>query len=220
MGQLAVPTSELLEVEAEATPAGRDVEESADGYLIDVATEKVLGLVGQDLEGRGPDPFTIRDADGADWVLDKMAQVDAEKLALEARKREVVANFDRMIARLDERRRWLSFRFDAELAAQALRDLVGSKKKSVIYPHGKVAFITRPGPVEITDMKAAVEFVLGWVYDAVKQTVGVTGLKEAIAASCEHNGGEVPDVSAFATFHGPSERVHITTGIGKETEKP
>ncbi len=206
----------------EATPpeeeGARVLDTTGDGYLFDVESGEVVGFDPQLAmpEGAKPERFEVRSPEAADWVLSLRGDLESQIFGIEERLRSITRHLGAQVAQRRAKLRFLSYRFDAELEAQARRELEGSRLKTVTYAHGKVAFRSSKGSTEITDAGEATKFALEWKPEAVKYSVNVTGLQQAIDAYREAN-DEEPDTSRFAKFQGPSEKVSITTGIGKES---
>lgn len=207
----APPTSGPPEGPARATAR------SEDGYVYDVETGEVLDW--EPAESPAGEPFAVRDASGADWVLELIGRAEAQVLAVEAEERSILANLGRRKGWHLAVIRFLRWRFGRQLEDQARRDLeaAGNRRKTMVYPHGEVTFRRTAGSVAITDPGAATRFALEWKPEAVKYSVGATGLKEAIEAYRAAN-GEEPEVEGFCLIKGPAESVTIKTGIGKESD--
>jgi phage host-nuclease inhibitor protein Gam len=98
------------------------------------------------------EPFAIDTEARADWLLTKLAALDAEGALLKAQA-------DAAVKRLQSDRESLLFRFGAELEAFAAQQVQADRKgrKSVILPHGTLAFRTVPASVRVSDPAAAIE---------------------------------------------------------------
>lgn len=188
--------------------------EVIDGYVVDGNTGEVLGLAASDT----PLSFAVRDRASADWVLAKLADCQAQVLAINARERMLLANLDRQrkaqLARLD----WLHRRFDAELEAFARAELEGKRTKTLTLDHGRIAFRTARGRNVITDMARAVAWMRAEGYAGkvkVQEKVDVMDVLTAITTRTFDEGVE-PDTSAFLVLgEGAGEKLAITT-IEKE----
>lgn len=197
----------------------RRTEIDSDGYIYDLETGEVLGHSGEVAD----DGFRILSAEGADWVLEKMALQEAELARVESLRAALIANLDSMLVEPRNRLAWLHRRFDGELIAQAQRDLEakGGRSKTAKYPHGKVALRKTPGSAEITDRDLAVEFVAEWAPDHVKRSVGIEGVRAAILAEADALEGvtdvsDLTDTRRFFRSAEPGERWSIDTGLRPE----
>jgi phage host-nuclease inhibitor protein Gam len=198
-----------------------------DGYLV-AASGEIIGLA--DPEAR-PKLFVVDDAAKADWALEKMAREDAAVLAVEARRAALNANLDAEAKVHQERRKYLSWRFDGELISVARKILEGGKSKTCKFTFGQVAFRRGSTSNAITDMALAVTIAKKWAPQAVTTTesVNVTdllklreGLERELADAPEGARPDLdPDILAAAlndldaviVSTTTGEKVTITTGV-------
>lgn len=118
--------------------------------LVDIETGEVVGSA---------DPqFRVRDRETAEWVLRKLADDEAELVALEARKKMLLANLDSMIADVRRHKDSLERRFSDELQAFAERELEGKKIRTLKTAYGRLAFKKVPARLVIEDEERVVAY--------------------------------------------------------------
>lgn len=200
--------------------AGFSFEEFAERYallddgmtLVERETGEMAEIIRPLVEG---EPFRVTNADSADWVLEKMAQVAAE---IEADKMQLAAVAERIgkrMAQKQQRLEGLHQHFDIELrefaAAEMLR--AGGKRKSVSLTWATLSLRNvAGGAISVIDGKK--DDALAWakanVPDAVKisESVVVTPLKPFAA--------DLPD--DLFTVSEPREAFDIKFGITKGSE--
>lgn len=154
--------------------------------------------------------FRVCDEASADWCLERMQELDLLRNAEELRKAAIVANIDTRIAQIDRRRAWLQTRFGPQLAEWAKANLP-KRGKTVTLDHGKIAFRTTQGSIEVTDMVAAVAWAKKNFPDAVKREV-----KEWVVVTPLQGVPALP-ATAFRVTD-PREKATIDTSIGKPAE--
>lgn len=174
---------------------------TADGFVVDMETGEIVGQV--DVRPA----FVVDDSASADWVLEKMQDVDALVFMEEAKLRAITECIQSRITAQRRRRDWLQRRFAAELEHYAAGALAGVKGRTLVLDHGKISFRKSAGSIKVGNMLAAVEWCKSFAPDAVKVTesVVVTPLK-ALA--------NLPPEIFEVT--GPGEKCTIETGIKAE----
>jgi hypothetical protein len=201
------------------------VSESEDGYLFDVQTGEVVGIIDpatrepifftEESEGvTEAKPFSIQSIEAADWVMSLKMREEAKMLAIAAQRVALMANLDGLTVEPRNRLKGLAYRFDRELEVFARKELDGSKSKTMKLPHGSIAFRKTPGSAEILDPAQAIAYVEEWTPENVKKSVSIDAIKRAIVADTEAN-EEKPDVSAFFREAQARENVSITTNLMK-----
>ena len=204
--------TEVNEVAQEFPTTGSTV--IVDGFVVDVETGEILGML---IDRATTERFHVIDSDSAEWVLDKMQQNDAAIAALESRKRAIVANIDKMLAGLQSRQKYLSWRFTPELENFARKQLALSKRRSLATPFGVLAFRKTKRKVQVNttykdDAVAFLEVYHPALTDAIKveKSVLVSKLPEDIALPPE-----------IFTITPAGESFTINTGVkaDKETEE-
>jgi hypothetical protein len=216
----------MAEHEDETRPTieiGANLARSEDGSLYDPDTGEVIDEVIDEIIDEKPGldggdrDFHIESPEAADWVLKLIATDEARLAEIETRRAALLANLDSMEVGPRNRLSWLHHRFDAELIAQAERDIAeaGGKCKTAKYPHGQVSLRKTAGKASIVDMHRAVRFVEEWAPDHIKKTVGIEAVKLAIRHEAEAiEPGDETDTRRFFKSAEPSERWSIETGIG------
>lgn len=93
--------------------------------------------------------FAIDSAEKADWVLSKLASLDAEKTLISSmaaqRIEEIEADRNRLLGR-----------FGAELEAWARQEAQTRRRKTVTLLHGAVSFRTVPARLEVESLEDAI----------------------------------------------------------------
>ncbi len=211
-----------LEIEADDDAGERQIGQTPDGWLYDVKTGEVLGLAedvddeGAKLGLRGVERrYEIDSQDAADWALMVRTNIEADVIALQERRRALIANIDALIAERRRRLSWWAWRFEPSLIAFA-RPLLKGKSRTVNFVWGKVAFRKTKGTTAIIDNATAIEYVETFAPKLVKvvKSVNVTSVLEA-AKVAEDATGEPQDaqLSAFLARSGESESVTVSTGL-------
>jgi len=102
------------------------------------------------MENTSPTPFVIDTADRAEWLLGKLAAIDAEADRMRA-------NTVKRIAELDADRESLLYRFGEQLTAFCRAESDRRRRKTVTLANGSVSFRAVPERFVIADMDAATE---------------------------------------------------------------
>ena len=131
--------------------------------------------------------FHITDEAAANWLLRKLANIEAEKQRVKAQAAEIVAALDADAARL-------RFLYEAELAAFARERLAqgGNRRKSLHLLQGTLAFRTVPASLRVADAEAALPraHALG----CTRVEVDATAYREAAQKALEKTGELLPGV--------------------------
>lgn len=176
-----------------------------------LSPDAVLALAGE-MPPEAAIAFAVVDRDSAEWALARRAEIEGRLLALEARKKALVANFDRQIRAAERRLAWWDFRFFADVVGVA-RSLLKGRSKTAAFDHGKVSFRACPARYEINDDAAALEWARVYAPRAIKVKEWVTA-KDVVAARAEleaEAGERVP--LAFLVEHEARESLTIKTGV-------
>ena len=177
------------------------IELTADGYYVDTETGEITACAEQLSE------FTVDSIESAEWVLQKMQEVESNILALETRKSAIIANMEAQIRQQQARANYLDFRFGPELRAFAERELAGKKARSITTPYGKFGFRRTQGSIKITNPSAALEW-------AMTHAPGAIQVKESLTLSpLKGRESELP-ANAFDVVE-PCDKFTIETGISK-----
>ena len=139
-------------------------------------------------------PFCINSDDRADWLLTKLAALDAEALLLRAQA-------DAAVKRVNSDRESLLHRFGGELEAFAANRIAQDRRgrKSIILPHGTLAFRCVPAGVRITEPGEAIRYAnMNGLPDMVKvetrETLDATRYAKAALRLLELGGDLIPGV--------------------------
>src|SRR5579862_2500466 len=97
-----------------------------------------------------PEAFLIDTDERAEWLLRKLANLEAEKARVQAQAEQIVKQLDADAERL-------RFLFGAQLEEFCRRKIeqAGSRRKSVHFLQGSCCFRTVPASVKVTDSNAA-----------------------------------------------------------------
>jgi hypothetical protein len=109
------------------------------------------------------DGFHITSDAAANWLLRKLANIEAEQRRVQAQAAQIVKQLESDAARL----RYL---YEAELEAYVRERLQaeGNRRRSVTFLQGTCAFRIVPGGVRITDPLAALDYASRCLPEAVK----------------------------------------------------
>lgn len=134
-------------------------------YFVNTKTGEILAVRG---EGVG---FHVVDDESAEWVLEKLFDIDseitAEQQKLERAIAALKANSERITKAFEHRRTWLLRRFEEELRTWAAGEIEGSKKRHVQTMYGRLAFRKTQARVAVEDEDRAVEWAEQYRPDAV-----------------------------------------------------
>jgi hypothetical protein len=111
-----------------------------------------------------PEAFRIDSEDRANWLLCKLAGLDAEE-------RRVKAQCETILKRVAAERSALEGRFGAELADWARQQIAGGKRRSLALLQGTIAFRRVPGGLTIADRSAVADTVRLARPDLIEQVV-------------------------------------------------
>ena len=145
--------------------------------------------------------FAVKDAASAEWVLERIQQLDAQEAALKARQEAILANIQTERGRIDARKKGLLFRFEGQLAEFA-RENLPKGKKSWVCPFGTLGFRTSKGSTKVLDKDVA----LAWAQDNAPEAVKV---EMSVLVS------KLPDVELPPCFEvtQPEDRFYIDSGV-------
>ena len=127
------------------------------------------------------DGFTPDTFDKASWVLGLIA----DRRAAAARIRE---NAEKMAREQDREADTLEWRFGPALQAFAVKELAGSKKKSIRLYNGVLGYRTKPAALHVTDAAGALEWAKVNLPAAIAESVDKKALAETLLTT-----GEVVD---------------------------
>ncbi len=171
-----------------------------DGYLVDDSGE----IVGHAHAGTD---FHIRDKESAEWVLKRFLDCDTAIAALDMEETAILANIDTVRRQHAARRKYLEWRFKAELASYANAVLRG-RGKTWTCAYGSVATRTVPPRIEIVDEAKAISWLrtrgLG---NAIKVKESV------ILAECKPLLKDPPQEGHGIIVRESSESVTIRSGV-------
>lgn len=163
-------------------------------YTVDEETGEIVGCE------RGG--FRVESRDALAWVIERIAEVDAELVALTKREQAILENIRRMRSQAENRKNSLLARFSPEMEAFVREDLEGKRERSIRTPFGVAGYRKTPGSRKVADMNAATVWALVNAPDAVltEQRVLV---------------GKLPDVELPDCFicTPPEERFYINTEV-------
>ena len=125
--------------------------EVIDGFIVDELGE----IVGHTSFADG---FHVTDRSGAEWVLRKIMEADAQIVAMDIMAKAIMDNIDRDRKRQQQRRAFFEARYGAEVIAYAKANLKG-KSKTWTCPYGSVSFRSTKPSIEITDEEKAIAWV-------------------------------------------------------------
>lgn len=200
-----------------------------DGTPYEVETGEILDPQNPDVQlamDANPPPqaiadrFEVQDEDGAEWVLERLSEIDATLAALEARKAAVVRQMEAIIKEARRRRDWWHVRFAGSLIDFA-RSTLG-KTQTRRFTHGTISFRKAKGRREILLPDEAAAFVERWRPSLIRRAVLPVRLSDIDAAietavlETEDEGYRRP---AFLLIEGEKTNTKIDTGIKLETSK-
>ncbi len=181
-----------------------------EGHIIDGVTGEVLN---PDDPG---ERFTIDSAEKAEWALELRSRIEADILALEARK---VALLTQLKALEDQQRRrlnWWDWRFRGQLVAFARSLLAGGKSKTARFAWGSVAFRTTPGTHSIINMDEAVAWMKVFAPERVRRKVTESVTIRDVVEVRDRLMEETGDAEHLGWLKQSerAEKITIDTGIG------
>lgn len=170
-------------------------------YIVDDETGEILGL---------QEEFHVTDEKSVDWVLEKMAEAEADILREQSLLETVTRNIESRKKEAERRRAFLAVRFGSELEDFARQSLTCEKSKTIKRPFGRLAFRTVKGGLRASDPEIALETAkaLGW-NNAIKVTESfqISKLTDDQKTYAELQAGFVvlPDREVFDVKIGVSE---------------
>jgi hypothetical protein len=187
---------------------GKVILEDSDGFLYDELTGEVVGHVETTTRAR------IDSEPDVDLALDFLARLEANLVAIKARRKALLENLTRLEKSAEARLRWWDFSFRSDILAFARRALGQGKAKTYRSAFGSVAFRATLGTHEILDDTLALGFVERWAPAQVKvvRSANITAVKQAIEAYRDQN-EEDPSTAMWLRSTGPGEKATISTGL-------
>lgn len=177
------------------------------GFVIDTETGEVLGC---------PEPrpqFHVTDRESAEWVLHKMQDLQAEKVAIEARLKALTDNLNAQIHEVERRLGFLQYRFGGELFDWAREEIAKQPHgpKHVKTDYGKIGFRATKGSIKVADEEAALSWAERQAPEAVviKKAVHVSALPQAL----KQDVFDAPERYGFFAVEPPTEKGYIETGL-------
>ncbi len=130
--------------------------------------------------------FCVDSRDKANWLLRKLAAIEAERALVKAQAEEIIRGLDGDAARL----RALH---GADLREWARAELAGGRRKTLPLLFGSVSFRTVPASLRVAGSREAIEYAKGQGWDVVRvaETLDADGYRQQ-AAAVLHETGEVP----------------------------
>lgn len=179
--------------------------QTIEGHLYDAETGEYLGPAPK---GAKWTPETVADAE---WIGERLSELDAQMQALESRKAALVANIDSMIADVKRHRDGMLYKYTPALEKIALENLPQGKK-TWTSPFLKIAFRTNPARLKVEDEAKALEWAKERCPEAVK-------VKESFLVSLLPDDVEAMLMAAPAAgfiVEPERETVKIETGVGQK----
>lgn len=180
-----------------ATSDGRTLLITDHGEVVDV------------IEPKGQS-FAVTDRDTAEWVLEKMADDDAELAAIEARKAALVANLDAQATRIRRSRESWERRYGAQIE-QVARDSLRGKERTAVFDNGKVAFRKTQPRIVVGDHTAAARWLSEQDHLTDLHDEAVTYTPRVKTTPLKGHENELPP--DLFTCEPAGESVSISTGI-------
>lgn len=191
-----------------------------DGFIIDIETGEVLGHEKQD--------FRVTDEKSADWVLEKIMDVQCERARIAIKRKALLENLDSQDKDLQRREDWLQTRFGPDLESFAREQLKDAKTKTWKGTFGRLSFRTAGGGLKVADQDKALSWAKGFAPHTIKvvESFLISQLsadeKDSLkvmyqcAEPYPHpKGGEFVD-KGYGAFklEEPTETFKIETGVG------
>lgn len=158
--------------------------------------------------------YRIESRDDAEQALEKRSILEAELLAIEARKKAAIANFDTQITQLKNRIQSWEWHYKNPLIDYA-RDQRRGKLKSVTFDNGTVAWRDSAQSIEIIDDAAAAAWVALYAPERVdvKRSVKLKELKTTLEEAEAD-----PNTLKFLKVIAACEKTEIKTNVKKEKD--
>jgi hypothetical protein len=199
---------------AETKPGdiSRRTDVDTDGWVFDLETGEVLGLIDAD------ERFEVDSVERAEWVLEIRSKIEGELVALDVREAALLRQLRTLRAARLRRLAWWDYRFAPSLIAFA-RSLLAGKERTAQFAWGRVSFRSTRGTTRILDMDAAIDWMKAWNPAKVKIRESVT-VKDVLATrrAVAEEYGETPEHLGFLASSGPGENVTVSTGIKIEAK--
>lgn len=186
------------------------------GLRIDANTGEVLG------EADRSDEWVPKTREEVERVLDKIGACDAELVAIEARRRALLANLDSQANDIARRREYYVMRYEGALRsfADSALKMTGGKTRTVKLDTGRLSFRTIPASLNIARERKvdAIAWAKSHAPDAVRviEDVLITELKATVfAQQGESAGMETLMAQPWIEYRPPMDSFVIDTGIAK-----
>jgi phage host-nuclease inhibitor protein Gam len=152
--------------------------------------------------------FHIDSDAAAEWLLRKLANIDAEQ-------KRVQAQAATLVAQLEGDAQRLKHLYEGELLDYCRRMLAakGNRRRSVTFLQGTVAFRTVAPSVKVSDQSAAVEYCQTAAPTLVRSvvTLDTAGYRDQAAKHFHETGNLLPGCAST-----PEHETHLLTFSGKE----
>lgn len=186
--------------------------ETLTGYYVDDESGEVVGH--EDIvirDGSDADlpthqyDYIVNDISTAEWVLGKMAEAEAQVMAIDARRAAINANLDAQTKPYDARITWLHRRFADELERFAAKELEGQKSRTLTTAFGKLGFRRTSGSIKVTDKDIALKWCSQHKPTAIKTVFNL------LTSELKGMEDKLP-VGGFEVT-APYDKFSVTTGI-------
>jgi hypothetical protein len=183
------------------TAGGREETNDTMNTLIDTetATAQASGNIGE---------FHITDDTGANWLLRRLANIEAEKQRITAQAAEMVKQLDADAARLKGL-------YEGELLEYCRRKMAqgGNRRRSVAFLQGSVCFRTVAPSIKVADVAAALAHAQTTAPDLVRSvvTLDAAGYRDRAAKHLQATGELLPGCDTT-----PAHETHRLTFGAKE----
>jgi|GEM_PF-4960777 hypothetical protein len=154
-------------------------------------------------------PFRVKDSASADWVLSKIAAIDAEKALIQAQA-------EQRIKELDADRERLLFRFSGELEAFARAEAEKRRRKTITLLHGSLSLRTSPARLTIADIQDAITTAKAILPEAVStvEKLDTTAYRKYAESKLHETGEILPGCEITEA----SETFSIQTGSKRKSD--
>lgn len=177
------------------------------GFVYLVETGEVVGHVD------AHELFRVSSREDAEWALELRCRIEAEILAVDARREALLRNLDAQRRAAVRRLSWWEWRFGPDLIGWAKRQLEGGRGRTLTLAWGRVRGRQTPGAHAVLDDREALAFVRAWRPDlvVVRESVGVRAVLAA-RREAEAAAGEAVDLP-WLVASPPGESWAVETGI-------
>jgi hypothetical protein len=213
----------LLATEPPDPEAGRW--ELMDGEWVDRDTGEVFEMA--PIAGRAG-KFAVVDQESADWVISRIAKRQGDLAGIAARREGLLRQLQREEDQAENGIRSLVYLYGRQIAAFAVAELDGQKRRSVDLDHGRLMDRETRGSHKIRDMGRAVELASWLRPEAVKPgkpAVPSVGVKDLLAIQAQQERlfreTQAEDalwvlntLKAILATEKPRRTVSLDTGVG------